>query len=50
MEQQTTKMDSHVDFINNVYDKVEEPMNYVLNKISSISSLSVQNKGMILEK
>lgn len=28
---QTTKMDSHVDFVNDVYEKVKAPLNYACN-------------------
>ena len=36
IKSQTTKMDSHVDFVNNVYAKVEAPLNFVCEKFNSI--------------
>jgi glycerol-3-phosphate responsive antiterminator len=33
---QTSKMDSHVDFVNGVYQKVEAPLNYVCDKVSRL--------------
>ena len=29
---QTTKMDKHVNFVTDVYETVEQPLNYVVNK------------------
>lgn len=32
IKSQTQKMDDHVDFVNDVYTHVEQPLNYVVNK------------------
>ncbi len=31
----TTNMDSHIQFINNVYDNVKKPLSYVANKFNN---------------
>ena len=36
IKQQTSKMDSHVDFINGVYEKVEAPLNFVTSKFHTL--------------
>lgn len=32
IKEQTTKMDDHVDFVNNVYETVEAPLHYITDK------------------
>ena len=36
VKDQTTKMGKHVDFVNNVYTKVEAPLNYVTDKFHTL--------------
>ena len=33
-------MSEHIDFVENVYDKVKSPMYFILNKISQIRSIT----------
>lgn len=33
------KMSSHIDFINNVYENVKNPLNYICNKINNIPKI-----------
>jgi uncharacterized protein YjcR len=39
LEPQCKKMSDHIDFVENVYDKVKRPMYYILNKISNIRNI-----------
>ena len=52
LEPQCRKMSEHIDFVENVYDKVKKPMHYVLNKISQIRNITDTNtdKNQILDK
>ena len=36
IKQQTSKMDKHVDFVDNIYVKVEAPLNYVCDKVNGM--------------
>ncbi len=36
IKSQTTKMDSHVEFVNGVYETVEAPLYYVCNKVNTL--------------
>ena len=36
MESDCKKMREHIDFVENVYDNVKTPFNYVMNSVSSI--------------
>jgi glycerol-3-phosphate responsive antiterminator len=53
---QTSKMDQHVDFVNNIYETVEEPLNFVVNRwnslfgVSLISTNSTNNNNKLLDK
>lgn len=40
----TTKMESHIDFIDNVYDKVETPLNYICNKFNRLIGTNDKKK------
>ena len=40
LEPQCKKMSEHIDFVENVYDKVKSPMYFILNKISQIRSIT----------
>jgi len=43
--QSTNNMDSHISFIDNLYDSIVEPLYYILNKVSfNKISLPVKNK------
>lgn len=37
-----TNMDEHINFIDNVYNNIKSPLNYVLNKVNIISILDRQ--------
>ena len=47
IKNQTSKMDSHVDFVNSVYEKVETPMNYIVDKFNSVLLTSDKPKEQI---
>jgi archaellum component FlaC len=32
---QTTKMDKHVDFINDIYNKIKVPINLIISKVNN---------------
>jgi tRNA 2-selenouridine synthase SelU len=36
MENDCKKMSDHIDFVENIYDKVKTPFNYVMNSVSTI--------------
>ena len=36
IEQDGTKMSEHIDFVENVYDRVKQPFNYVMDKVNYI--------------
>ena len=56
LEPQCKKMSDHIDFVENVYDKVKSPMYYILNKISKIRNITDKsqtndsNKNKLLDK
>jgi hypothetical protein len=37
IENSCCEMDSHIDFVNNVYDKLRYPLDFVANKISGVN-------------
>jgi len=41
------KMSQHIDFIDNVYEKVRQPLGYVCNKISSIIGNEIENPNTL---
>ena len=43
LEPQCKKMSEHIDFVENVYDKVKSPMYYIFNKISKIRNITNGN-------
>ncbi len=43
IKEQTTKMDGHVDFVNNVYEKVEAPLHYITDKFHYMIGSSTSN-------
>tara|TARA_B100000963_G_C22287071_1_gene519691 strand:+ start:163 stop:453 length:291 start_codon:yes stop_codon:yes gene_type:complete len=43
LEPQCRKMSDHIDFVENVYDKVKSPMYYILNKITQIKNITNRN-------
>ena len=46
LEPQCKKMSEHIDFVENVYDKVKSPMYYIFNKISKIRNITNGNENM----
>ena len=46
LEPQCKKMSEHIDFVENVYDKVKSPMYYIFNKISKIRNITNGNDNM----
>jgi len=46
LEPQCKKMSDHIDFVENVYDKVKSPMYYILNKISQIRNITNIDENM----
>lgn len=36
LENSSTKMDNHIDFVENVYDKVKTPFHYVMDNLTKI--------------
>lgn len=50
IKSQTCKMDKHVDFVNNVYEQVEQPLNYVVDRWNNLfGSLTWKEDKMIKE-
>jgi len=49
IKKQTSKMDTHVDFVNNVYEKVEAPLNYVCDKFNLFLGSTDDNDQKLLE-
>lgn len=45
LEPQCKKMSEHIDFVENVYDKVKSPMYYIFNKISKIRNITNGNEN-----
>ena len=43
LKPQCKKMSDHIDFVENVYDKVKSPMYYILNKITQIKNITNGN-------
>lgn len=39
LENSSTKMDNHIDFVENVYDKVKTPFHYVMDNLTKIKQL-----------
>ena len=48
INEQNNKMDKHVDFINNVYEQVESPLNYICNKVNLLLYKSPPNNDNLL--
>jgi hypothetical protein len=46
VKEDTGKMSSHIDFIDNVYAKVKTPMYWICDKINSIKISSVNYAGI----
>jgi hypothetical protein len=40
MENDCKKMRDHIDFVENVYDNVKTPFNYVMNSVGSLMSIN----------
>jgi hypothetical protein len=45
---ESSKMNKHVDFVNNVYTHVEQPLNYVVNKWNTVFGVE-NNDSKLLE-
>ena len=43
LEKTQDKMDTHIDFIEDVYDNIKHPLNYVTNKVNNYLQLSRSN-------
>jgi hypothetical protein len=43
LEKTQDKMDTHIDFIEDVYDNIKHPLNYVTNKVNNYLQLSNSN-------
>ena len=41
LKPQCKKMSDHIDFVENVYDKVKSPMYYILDKITQIKQMGL---------
>lgn len=46
LEPQCKKISEHIDFVENVYDKVKSPMYYIFNQISKIRNITSGNENM----
>lgn len=46
VKQDTGKMSTHIDFIDNVYTKVKMPLFWICDKVTSIKSNSVNYTGI----
>ena len=55
MEKDCKKMRDHIDFVENVYDNVKTPFNYVMNSVGSLMSINnlitnVKQPEVIMDK
>ena len=48
LEQDCKKMTDHIDFIENVYDNVKSPFYYLMDKVNSVSSVSLLSTNRLL--
>ena len=46
VKEDTSKMSSHIDFIDNIYAKVRTPMFWICDKINSIKTSNVNYTGI----
>lgn len=47
LEKSCSRMDDHITFVDHVYDKVQAPFNFVLNKVSRVMGRTEQTLPMI---
>ena len=40
LENTQTKMDTHIDFIEDIYENIKHPLNYVTSKVNNYLSIS----------
>ena len=56
LQPQCKKMTEHIDFVEDVYDKVKQPMYFIFDKISQLKNITNgqntknENKNRILDK
>lgn len=43
IHKETQRMDSHVTFVENIYQNVKSPFHYLMNKVNIVSNLSIRN-------
>ncbi len=43
LENSQNKMDTHIDFIENIYENIKNPLNYVTNKVNNYLQHSSSN-------
>ena len=43
IENETNKMSNHIDFVENIYDKIKMPFHYILGKISHVANKELEN-------
>lgn len=44
IKQDTNKMDKHIDFVDNIYDKVKSPFHYILDSVDKVRGIVPQIK------
>ena len=42
-----TKMTEHIDFVENIYENVKHPLEYICNKISSVIGNEIENTNTL---
>ncbi len=49
IDKSTTNMDNHIHFVENVYDKIKQPLTYATNKINYFMNNSLENNSNLPE-
>lgn len=44
------KMGNHINFVENVYDTIKSPLNYICNKVNNITNNQISNNDLPLIK
>ena len=44
LETDCKKMSNHIDFVETVYDNLKNPLNYVMNTVTTLIKPSIENK------
>jgi poly-beta-hydroxyalkanoate depolymerase len=44
LETDGKKMSEHIDFIDNVYNNMKNPLHFIMNKVNSVFNLQIRNE------